>query len=891
MTEKRPDADRLLKELTQSDEQKNKGKLKIFFGYSAGVGKTYAMLEEAHALKNAGVDVVIGYVEQHQRPATLALIEGLPQIPPVPVTYKSATFYEFDIDSALKRRPKLILVDELAHTNANGCRHLKRYQDVEELLRMGIDVYTTINVQHIEGLHDVVQSITGIAVRERIPDSVFDSAHKVELIDIEPEDLINRLGEGKIYKETQAAQALQNFFTKDNLIALREIALRRTADRVNIAVEKNKTSSQHTEYYTDEHILMCLSSSPSNPKVIRTAAKMAEAFHGTFTALFVESPDYSEMSEENKKRLRDNLRLAEQLGAKIATVYGDNIAYQVAEYAKVSGVSKIVMGRPVSKFIFGIKQQNSVDRLTAYAPNLEIYVIPNKMTETFQSTERRRFKPPAFTFTDTLRAIMCLVIATLIGFLFQYLGFSESNIITVYILASLFTAVITNGKVYSLISSIFAVLLFNFFFTDPTLSLSAYDPGYPVTFVIMFASAFITSTFTKRVKDQARQSAMNARRTDILLETSQKLQLCKDKNGIILESIRQIQKLLDKAIIIYPVVNGTLGDAITQDSQKDAEYLTTDEYAVAQWVFTNNKHAGASTNTLSGAKCLYMSVRSGNNVFAVIGIPMVRNEKLDSLDKSLLVAMLAESALALEKENLLLAKNEMAIKVNREELRSNLLRAISHDLRTPLTGIAGGSSFLLENLETLDKQTLKLMLDDITTDALWLSNLVENLLNMTRIQDGRLTVTKKNELVDEVVSAALSKVMKRSKSKSVKINKPDELIFVPMDAQLMMQVIINLLDNAFKHTKPNSVINLDCEQKDNHFVFSVSDNGGGIPKERIGKIFEPFYTTSNLSDDKQRGMGLGLSICKSIVEAHRGSIKVKNNNEGGATFTVTLPMS
>lgn len=892
METKRPDPEALLEQLQKEESEKNRGKLKIFFGYSAGVGKTFAMLEEAHILKKSGVDVVIGYVEPHQRADTLALFEGLPQIPPLAIKHKSATLYEFDIDSALARAPQVILVDELAHTNAKGCRHLKRYQDIGELLHMGIDVYTTVNVQHIEGLHDVVEAITGVAVRERVPDYVFNSADKIELVDIEPEDLIERLNSGKIYAETQAKRALSNFFVKENLIALREIALRRTADRVNIDVEKNKNMVGNSSYFTGEHIMMCLSSSPTNGKVVRTAVKMAEAFHGKITALFVETSDFTEMSDENKKRLDENLKLAEQLGAKIVTVYGDDVASQMAEYALASGVSKIVLGRPITKKIFGLSSQNYVDRLTSYAPNLEIYVIPSNILRKYKKPASYYIKPPVFSTSDTFKSIACLGAATLIGYLFQVIGFSESNIITIYILASLFIAVITEGKIYSIVSSLLAVLMFNFFFTEPRYTLHAYNPDYPVTFLVMFLAALITGTYAKRVKEQAKNSSLKAYRTEVLLETSQKLAQTNDKNDILMVSINQINKLLDKKVILYPAVNNNLGKAVVSDivDTEVEQCLTDDEYGVAQWVFKNNKHAGATTNTLSGSKCLYMAVRSGDKVFAVIGIAVSNEEKIGAFENSLLIAMLSECAFAMEKQDILETNNKIMLQSSHEQLRSSLLRAVSHDLRTPLTGIAGGSDFILESFDSLDKETIKSILTDISRDALWLAGIVENLLNITRISEGGLKVTKKNEVIDEVISEAISKVIKRGGGRNIEVKKDDEVIFAPMDAQLILQVIINLLDNSFKHTKNDAKIQLEYNRSETELILKVVDNGGGIPEEFMDKIFEPFFTRTQ-GNDKQRGAGLGLSICKSIMEAHGGSLTAENNNIGGATFVMTLPMN
>lgn len=653
MTDQRPNPEKFLQRINAETQDKSKGKLKIFFGYSAGVGKTYAMLQEAHSLQASGVDVVMGYVEPHQRADTLALFEGLPQIPLLKLEYKGITLSEFNLDAALERRPKVILVDELAHTNAQGCRRAKRYQDIEELLRMGIDVYTTVNTQHLESLHDVVEAITGVAVRERIPDHVFDSADKVELVDIEPEDLIVRMSEGKVYKELQAKRALGNFFTKENLVALREIALRRTADRVNITVEKNKSADSSKQYFTGEHIMMCLSSSPSNAKVVRTAAKMAEAFHGKFTALFVESMAFNELKAEDKERLQQNLRLAEQLGARIVTVYGDDVAYQMAEYAKASGISKIVLGRPAAKGFLGFRPPNYVDKLTIYAPNIETYVIPSKLSKAYfaRNNPKQQLQQLHLSWHDTAKMLGCMSITTLIGFVFVQLGFSEANVITIYILACLLTAAITDGKFYSFLSSALAVAAFNFFFTEPFYSFNFYDSGYMVTFVIMFLATFIMSSFMKKVKEQARNSALVAHRMEVLLETSQRLQKAQDKAEIFTSILKLLQELLAKKVFIYPVNADGLGEIIStaSDEKSMSKYMTDNELAVARWVLVNNKHAGATTSTLAYADCLYMSIRNGSEVFAIVGIDMQQEKFIGSFEKSLLIAMLDQAALALER--------------------------------------------------------------------------------------------------------------------------------------------------------------------------------------------------------------------------------------------------
>ena len=448
----RQDPDQLLHAIRNDASTKKSGKLKIFFGYAAGVGKTYAMLQAAHQAKERGIDVVAGYIEPHARPQTMALLDGLEQLPVKQVAYEGMTLREFDIDAALKRNPQLILVDELAHTNAESSRHTKRYQDIQELLNTGIDVYTTVNVQHIESLNDTVASITGILVRERIPDSTFDQADQVELVDIEPAELLERLASGNVYREDQAQRATVNFFTLENLTALREIALRRCADRVNLLTESARVQSRG-DYHTDERILACLSSSPSNAKIIRTAARMARAFRGTFTALYVETPNTAAMSDDDKKRLQDNKRLAQQLGAAIETSYGDDVPYQIAEFARLSGISKIVIGRSTiaRKNIFS--KPTLTERLISSAPNLDIHVIPDASTGTSYQEKKRKAQADAMPLRDVLKSIVVLLVATLIGCGFDALGFTESNIIAVYILGVLVAAVITTNRLCGILTS------------------------------------------------------------------------------------------------------------------------------------------------------------------------------------------------------------------------------------------------------------------------------------------------------------------------------------------------------------------------------------------------------------------------------------------------------
>ncbi|OUN39132.1 histidine kinase [Faecalibacterium sp. An77] len=623
------------------------GKLKIFFGYAAGVGKTYAMLQAAHQAQKEGLDVVVGYVEQHARPDTLALLNGLEILPCREIDYRGIKLKEFDLDRALQRRPQLILVDELAHNNAQGCRHTKRYQDVEELLQAGINVYTTVNVQHLESLNDLVSSITGIAVHERIPDRVFDRANQVELVDIEPDELMKRLQAGKVYRERQAKQALQNFFTSENLAALREIAMRRTADQLNrTAVQEGKEKSAKA----GEHILICLSSSPSNAKVIRTAARMAEAFHSGFTALFVQTPETNELSGDNLKRLRSNLHLAEQLGAQISTVYGIDPAVQIAEYARVSGVTKIVMGRMNHKQNPVTGKKSLADRLIELT-DLDIYIIPDHQPLYKKPLGKLRIPKSHFTWKDACITLAALVLSSLAGFAFYHAGFSESNIITVYILGVLITAVSTNGHFYGAMGSLLSVAAFNFLFTEPRFTFRANDPNYPVTFLIMLSSSIIASSLASRVKAQARMAAQKSYYTELLLESSQKLQKGRTEWDCLRLTAEQLNRLFDRPIL-YALSQPERDLAFRvepSDAQDVLAELGTEEMGVAKWVQKNNKYAGATTSTLPDSKWLFLSVRGTQGVMGIVAVPVAGYSIPDAFEKNLMIAILNECGLSQER--------------------------------------------------------------------------------------------------------------------------------------------------------------------------------------------------------------------------------------------------
>lgn len=662
MGDTRPDSEYLLKKLQYEEEQKlkkNKGKLKIFLGYAAGSGKTYTMLEAAHEAKKHKIDVVAGYIEPHDRPDTRKQAEGLETIPPLVVEYKGVKLREFDIDRALERRPQLILVDELAHTNAPGCRNEKRYQDVKELLRAGIDVYTTINIQHLESLNDLVGSITHIEVRERIPDSVFDHADQVEVIDIEPEDLLDRMKEGKIYKPVQAERAMNNFFKREKLAALREITLRRTADRVNRIAEEERNITGDMDYHTGEHILACISSAESNAKVIRSAARLAYAFHAQFTGLYVETPAMQEADEKIKQNVRRNMELAKALGAKIVTVYGSDIGSQVAEYAIVSNVSKVVLGRTNHRFFMKKPKSEVLETLNSLAPNIDVYIIPDmkNMKPVVKYKHIGVHKNPENTATQTLWEFaeinVILILTTIAAYILQRFHLPESNIIMVYILGVLISSYISDNKIYAVYSSLFSVLAFNFFFTEPYFSLKAYDKGYPTTFIMLFIVGLFTASQTRKLKLQNKESVKKAYRTEILLENSQKLRRCKSEKEVWQQLAAQIEKLLDLSLVIYPVnKEGLLEETMLfprQGADKNSldSLLTPQEKAVAKWVVANQHRAGACTHTLPTAKAMYLPVRDEEEVKGVVGIFLEERRQIQEFKYGLLVAMLNETGVKL----------------------------------------------------------------------------------------------------------------------------------------------------------------------------------------------------------------------------------------------------
>lgn len=847
-----------------------RGQLKIFFGYASGIGKTKKMLECALEYQEKGNKVAIGYIAKHEEKTFQEFFEYFPIIMMEQVFDGESYEYEMNIDKVLQEKPDLLVIDELAHKNKIGSRHEQRYKDIEEILNAGIDVYTTLNIEEIESLSDVVKSITKSVRDIKVPDIVFDEANQVELVDSEPSDLL---------------QCVHTDLSIQQLEALREVAYRRCGERMHyITSQKNKDN----HYFTSEHILVCLSSSPSNQKIIRTAARLANMFHGDLTALYVEVVSDKQSSNEECQQLRENIALAKRLGAQVEKIANNDIAKQITEYAHLMHVSKIVIGRsPKRLWPF---QKTLVDQLSLLASDLDIYIIPHTENKVKRYFHHQTIK---ISVIDILKCAVIMAIVTLLGMLFQFLGFSEANIITIYILGVLLISITTSEKIYGVFSSLISVLIFNFLFTKPYFTFLAYDSGYPVTFVIMFIAAFMTSNLVMRVKQSAKYSAEMAYRTKVLLETNQLLQKETTKQGIMQVTCQQLSKLLAKDILFYGIENARLTQPIFHKYHEDTDItscLTPFELSVAQWVYHNNEHAGASTHTLSQSECLYLAVRVKKKVYGIVGIRL-KEAKLDSFDNNVVLSLLGETALALENEQSLREKMAADVRVENEQLRANLLRSISHDLRTPLTSISGNAGILLSSEASLDKEKRLAIYKDIYDESFWLTNLVENLLSITKIEQGTMNMKMNTELIDDIIQVAISYMNRHLHQHKIELIEDNEFILVCVDAHLIVQVLINLLDNAIKYTPKHSTITIHSYVQDEWAYIDIQDEGEGINKEDKEKIFDMFYTINHGIADGRKSMGLGLSLCQSIIEAHKGHIEVLDNKPNGSIFRFMLPLS
>ena len=647
--------------------------------------------------------------------------------------------------------------------------------------------------------------------------------------------------------------------------------------------------TEESNKYSDEHILVCLSAAPSNKKIINMAAKMANAFPSRFTALYVRTGTKSE--DLDKEKLEEHIRYAEKMGAEIVMTHGVNIPVQIAEYARLSNVTHIVIGQSNARRNYFFSKATLTEKLIEIVPDIDIHIIPDAMKTRIYQKRPYVWYVEKPSVKDYFLTIFIFVICTLIGLLFQKFHFTDTNIVTIYILGVLLTSILTNGYLCSVAGSFLSVFLFCFFLTEPRMSFQTYAVGYPVTFFIMLISSVLTGALAAKLKMHAKLSAQLAFRTQVLFDTDRLMQKAKGETEILDVTCTQLLRLLNRSITAYVVENGALSEGKLFSGKKEntEDFLVSEEQQIARWVYENRQRAGASTHYFPQAKCIYLAIRSGNNVYGVIGIPL-QKETLDSFEYSILLSVINECALAMENAQNAIEKEKNAVIAKNEQLRADLLRAISHDLRTPLCSISGNADMLLGNSDRLDEATKHQIYSDIYDDSEWLTGVVENLLSITRLNDGRLKFKFTDQLLDEVIVESLRHISRKHDDYKI-VTDCEELVLARMDVRLIMQVLVNLVDNAIKYTPPGSVICIRGTKTDGKAQISVEDNGPGIPEEMKSHIFEMFYTGKTTVADSQRSLGLGLALCHSIIEAHEGTLVLTDHNPHGCNFTFTLPLS
>ncbi len=878
----RPDPDALLKRVQQEESPQTRGKLKIFFGATAGVGKTYAMLEAAHSRKKERVDVVVGWVETHGRVETEALLKGLEILHPRVTEYRGATFREFDLDLALARRPTLILMDELAHTNAQGSRHPKRWQDVLELLNAGIHVYTTVNVQHLESLNDVVAQITGIRVRETVPDSVLEQADEVELIDLPPDDLLQRLKEGKVYVPEQVQRAMQNFFRKGNLIALRELALRRTAERVDEQMEVYRRDHAVVQTWpAAETIMVCVNMKPRGTRLIRAAKRMAGELHAKWLAVYVQTARHVQMADMERDRVVQTLRFAEQLGAETVTLSGEHVVQEILTYARSRNVTKIIVGKPVrsrwNEWVFG----SVVSELVRDSGEIDIYVI------TGEAGESRPLTKQVFQRTSEWRSygfgILPVAVCTGVALLmFPYFG--VANLVMVYLIGVVLTAV-RYGRGPSILASILSVAAFDFFFVPPYLSFAVSDVQYLLTFAVMLVVALVISGLTVRLQRQAEASRQRERRTAVLYAMSRDLATRRKVTDLAAVASQHIRDVFDSQVAMF-LPDGS-GRLVLQRTEEMFFEFDPKEAGVAEWVYENSQRAGLGSDTLPGAGALYMPLMGSQGSVGVLAIrPKQTGRLVEPEQLHLLETLSNQIALAIERARLAKESQRAHVEAETERTRNAILSSVSHDLRTPLATIIGAASSLV-NAAGTDSASHRELARAIHDEANRLDRLVKNLMDMTRLEAGALQLRKEWHPLEEVVGAALTRLGGRLQGHHINTHFPADLPLVPLDGVLIQQVLINLVENAIKYAPPGSSIDLSAQASEKEIVFVIVDHGPGLPPGDEERVFDKFYRAGRALEG---GVGLGLTICRGVIEAHGGRIWAENRPGGGAVFRFTLPL-
>lgn len=897
----RPDPDALLAHVQAQERRAARGKLRIYFGASAGVGKTYAMLVAARKLQADGRDVIVGIVETHGRSETASLLEGLDVLPLKTIDYRGKTITEFDIDAALARRTKLILVDELAHSNAPGSRHPKRWQDVEELLNAGIDVFTTVNVQHLESLNDVVGGITGIRVSETLPDTVFDQADEVVFVDIPADELLARLKVGKVYQAAQAERASHNFFRKGNLIALRELALRRTADRIEDDVQAYRIEkSINTVWKTDSALLACIGPRSGAEHVIRSAARLASQLNADWHVIYIETPQLQRLPSAQRERILKTLKLGEDLGATTAILSGNDIALEIVNYARSQNFSKIVLGRGHSTWAW---RTSHLKRIAALAPDIDLTELGRASSEPAQAAEELNAPSLVQTAVDEAESVSprrkqrhwryvwavaaSLLTAAVATPLLPYLDLA--NIVMLFLLTVVLVAV-RFGRGPAVTATIVGVAAFDFYFVSPRFSFAVSDAQYLVTFAVMLAVGWITAHLTSDLRYQALVASHRESRSRALYQFAREL-----SSALQTEQIFEITRTFivrtfrAKATLLLPDDAGRLQPpSSAQGDPSKASNMSVLDMGIAQWAFDRAAPAGIGTDTLPGSNLFYLPLVAPMRTRGVLAIqPESRRWILIPEQRRQLDTFAALAAIALERVHYIEVAQDALVRMESERLRNSLLAALSHDLRTPLTSLVGLSESLAISKPPLTSAQ-KAFADALHSETLRMSNLVSNLLDMARIQSGEVKFNLQWQLFEEMVGSALRASQSFLGKHEVQLRLAHDLPLIHIDAVLIERVLCNLLENATKYTPAGSRIVIAAEVSGQFLEVAVIDNGPGLPVGKEDAIFEKF--TRGERESATPGVGLGLAICRAIVEAHGGAIRAGQAPGGGASIVFTLPL-
>jgi two-component system sensor histidine kinase KdpD len=884
MEPKRPNPDELLAQVVADEKLSARGKLTIFFGAAPGVGKTYAMLEAARAAKaHERRDTLVGVVETHGRYETAALVQGLELLPRRQIDYRGVTLAEFDLDGALARKPELVLIDELAHTNAEGSRHPKRWQDVEELLDAGIDVFTTMNVQHVESLNDVIAKITGVVVRETVPDSMLEQAHEIKLVDLPPDALLERLREGKVYVSAQAQRAIENFFRKGNLIALRELALRHTAERVDAQMRAyRKAQGIEQTWAAADLLLVAVSPSPHSARLIRATRRMASSLHARWCAVYVETPRARQLPKPAQARLSQNLRLAQQLGAEVVTLSGDDASEEIVRFARERNITQIIVGKPglFRRWNWNKLRPSLVDKLIRLSGDIDVYMTAGDTSpEARAPAPRARPRPHLPSQLWAVLLVACTSAAAWLLFGREQLA----DVVMVYLLGIiLFSARFALAP--SLTAALLSVAAFDYFFIPPYLTFNIMDIRHGVTFFVMFLVAIVISGQTQRIRNQAASARERETRTANLYALSHDLSEARTLERVIETAASHLERAFASRVAVFTAnARGTLERVYANPALPAA---TERDRSVSEWVWAHQQEAGLGTSTLPGGSALHMPLTASGGAVGVLSLSPSEPDRFDDLEQRRQVeAFATQLAMAIERAQLAEETQRARLQVETEQLRSSLLSSVSHDLRTPLAVITGAASTLVEGGARVEPAERMDLTETILEEAERLNRLIRNLLDMTRLESGTVKVHKEWMSLEEVVGTALDRMDARLAQREVRVQLP-ELPLLPFDGLLIEQVLINLLENAVKYS--HGAIEISATLTLDEVVIEVGDHGPGVPAGEELLVFDKFHRA--VRERSPGGVGLGLAICRAIVAAHGGRIWVENRPEGGARFRFALPI-